>query len=125
MEREIWQCFIRRRYSRENLWKMVTTKYHFLDFHRHGHLLALLEGGYVLHVVKLGSAGSIEKTMQHAAMSSVTILAEFVVENSYYIEMRVFGLSFTMTMDKRKVTSNVYIRRAGDNSLECLKESNH
>lgn len=61
---------------------MTITKYPFVDVHRHGHPLALLEGGYVLHVVKLRSAGSIEKKMQHAAMSSVTILAEFVVENS-------------------------------------------
>ncbi|KAM1796787.1 hypothetical protein ACFX11_036988 [Malus domestica] len=78
-------------------------------------------------MVKLGSPGSIEKTMQHAAMSSVIVLAEFVVENSYHIEMRVFGLSFTKTMvkRKRKVTSNVYIGSAGDNLLECLKESNH
>ncbi|CAN6683353.1 unnamed protein product [Malus baccata var. baccata] len=112
---------------RDNLWKMVTTKYPFVDVRRHGHPLALLEGGYVLHVVKLGSAGSIEKTMQHAATSSVTVLPEFMVENSDDIEMRVFGLSFIETMGerKRKVMTNVYIGRAGDNLLECLRESNH
>ncbi|KAM1347560.1 hypothetical protein ACFX2H_036478 [Malus domestica] len=106
---------------------MVTTKYPFVDVRRQGHPLALLEGGYILHVVKLGSPGSIKKTMQHAGTSSVIVLAEFVAENSYYIEMRVFGLSFTKTMvkRKRKLTSNVYIRRVGDNLLECLKESNH
>ncbi|TQD70347.1 hypothetical protein C1H46_044126 [Malus baccata] len=104
---------------------MFTTKYPFVDVRKQGHSLALLEGGYILHVVKLGSLGSIKKTMQHAATSSVIVLAEFVVENSYYIEMRVFGLSFTKTMVKRKLTSNVYIGRAGDNLLECLKESNH
>ncbi|KAM1459764.1 hypothetical protein ACFX2I_036663 [Malus domestica] len=94
---------------------------------RQGHPLALLEGGYILHVVKLGSLGSIKKTIQRAATSSVIVLEEFVVENSYYIEMRVFELSFTKTMvkRKRKLTSNVYIGRAGDNLLECLKESNH
>ncbi|KAM1245481.1 hypothetical protein ACFX13_037535 [Malus domestica] len=38
---------------RENLWKMVTTKYHFVNVRRHGHPLVLVEGGYILHVVKL------------------------------------------------------------------------
>ncbi|KAM1347557.1 hypothetical protein ACFX2H_036475 [Malus domestica] len=40
---------------KENLWKMITTKYHFVNVRRHGHPLVLVEGGYVLHVVKLGS----------------------------------------------------------------------